>query len=220
MAQASVAAPSTSSKNVRRVETVILDEDEEDDAVGHVRMVGAETYDLTYTDNDEDWIMFKDPGEGQGEARFVGYEDLVGGGSRPQKKGCNKVNFVRTVAGGEGTLVILDSGADISALPMRYREVGFPLERVTSLRDAQGGKMTNGGMRQAVVELEDEEGHLVELRESFALSNVKEPLLALGKLLRRGWKIEGENGDARLTHGLFSKNLQFRRNSLVVDAKI
>ena len=45
--------------------------------------------------------------------------------------------------------------------------------------------MTNGGMRQAMIELEDEEGHLVGLGESFALSNVKEPLLALGKLLRR-----------------------------------
>ena len=44
--------------------------------------------------------------------------------------------------------------------------------------------MTNGGMRQAMIELEDEDGQLVELRESFALSNVKEPLLALGKLMR------------------------------------
>ena len=41
VAQASVAAPSTSSKNVRRVEPVILDEDEEDDAMGHVRMMGG-----------------------------------------------------------------------------------------------------------------------------------------------------------------------------------
>ena len=89
-------------------------------------------------------------------------------------------------------MVILDSGADISVLPMSYREVGFPIDRVTSLRDAQGGRMTNGGMRPAMIELEDEEGHLVGLGESFALSNVKEPLLALGKLLRRGWKIEGE----------------------------
>ena len=79
--------------------------------------------------------------------------------------------------------------------------------------------MTNGGMRQAMIELEDEEGHLVGLGESFALSNVKEPLLALGKLLRRGWKIEGEGGDDSLTHGLFSKSLQFR-HTLVVGAKI
>ena len=144
VAPASVAAPSTSSKNVRRVETVILDEDEEDNAAGHVRMVGTETYDLTYSDNDEDWIMFKDACESQGEAHFTGYEDLVeGGGSRPPKKGENKVNFVRSVAGGEGTMVIPDSGADVPVLPMTYREVGFPLERVTSLRDAQGGKMTN-----------------------------------------------------------------------------
>ena len=146
VAQASGTTPSTSSKNVRRVETVILDEDEEDNAVGHVRMVGTETYDLTYSDNDEDWIVFKDPSEGQGEAHFVGFEDLVdGGGSRPRRKGCNKIDFVRTVAG--GTMVILDLGADISVLPMSYREVGFPIDRMTSLRDAQGRKMTNGGMR-------------------------------------------------------------------------
>ena len=71
-----------------------------------------------------------------------------------------------------------------------------------------------------MIELEDEEGHLIELRENFALSNVKEALLALDKLLRRGWKIKGEGGDMRLTHGLFSKSLEFRQNSWVVDAKI
>ena len=76
----------------------------------------------------------------------MGFEDLVdGGGSRPRRKGCNKIDFVRTVVG--GTMVILDLGADISVLPMSYREVGFPIDRMTSLRDAQGRKMTNGGMR-------------------------------------------------------------------------
>ena len=86
VAQASTATPSTGSKNVRRIETVILDEDEED-----IWMVGTETYDLTYSDNDERWIMFKDPCESQGEAYFMGYEDLADGGSRPPKKGDNKV---------------------------------------------------------------------------------------------------------------------------------
>ena len=51
VAQASGTTPLISSKNVRRVETVIFDEDEEDNAVGYVRMVGIETYDLTYSDN-------------------------------------------------------------------------------------------------------------------------------------------------------------------------
>ena len=44
VAQASTATPSTSSKNVRRIDTVILDEDEEDSAIEYVRMVGTETY--------------------------------------------------------------------------------------------------------------------------------------------------------------------------------
>ena len=50
---------------------MILDEEDEDNAVGHVRVVGIETYDLTYSDNDEDWIMFKDPSDDQGGAQFV-----------------------------------------------------------------------------------------------------------------------------------------------------
>ena len=120
-------------------------------------MVGTETYDLTYSD------------------MFNYYEDLVedkkDGGSRPQKKGEKKVSFVRSVAGEGGPMVIFDTGADISVLPMSYREVGFPLERVTALRDVHGGQMTNSSVRQAVIELEDEEGHMV------ALSNVKEPSL-------------------------------------------
>ena len=53
---------------------MILDEDEEDIAIEYVRMVGTETYDLTYSDNDEDWIMFKDPSESQGEAPDEGRE--------------------------------------------------------------------------------------------------------------------------------------------------
>ena len=68
--------------------------------------------------------------------------------------------------------------------------------------------------------LKTREGHLVELRENFALSNVKESILALGKLLRRGWKIEGEGDDLCLTHRLFSKSLQLTHNSFVVDVKI
>ena len=120
---------------------------------------------LRHSDNDEYWIMFNYPSESQGEAYFMGYEDLVeekmDGGSRPQKKGEKKVSFVRSVAGEGGATVTLDTGADVLVLPMSYREVGFPLDRVTSLRDAQGGKMTNGGsgVRQAMIELEDEEGH-------------------------------------------------------------
>ena len=69
------------------------------------------------------------------------------------------------------------------------------------------------------IALEGEDGHQAQLRESFALSNVSEPLLALGKLLRKGWKLEGANDNVKLTHGLFSKQLSFRRNSLVTEAQ-
>ena len=110
-----------------------------------------------------------------------------------------------------------DTGADVSVLPMAYADIGIPLTRKSVLRDAQGNIMGGGAMPQALIVLEGEDGHQVQLRESFALSNVSEPLLAL---LRKGWKLEGENDNVRLTHGLFRKRLGFRHNSLVTEAKI
>ena len=51
--------------------------------------------------------------------------------------------------------------------------------------------MAGGALRQAVVELVDDEGNRACIKETFALSNVMEPLLAMGKmLLRRAGKLE------------------------------
>eukprot|EP00435_Cladocopium_sp_Y103_P075551 s444_g59.t1 len=70
-------------------------------------------------------------------------------------------------------------------------ECGIALSRKSVLRDAQGNKMAGGALRQAVVELIDDFGNKVCIKETFALSNVMEPLLALGKMLKKGWTVAG-----------------------------
>ena len=110
--------------------------------------------------------------------------------------------------------VVLDTGADVSVLPMTCADTGIPLSRKSVVRDAQGNIMVGGAIRLAIVALEGEDGHQAHLRENFALSNVSEPLV------RKGWKLEGANDNVKLTHGLFSKQLSFRHNSLVTEAKM
>ena len=57
--------------------------------------------------------------------------------------------------------VILDSGADVSVLPMAYSGIGQPLTGKSILRDAQGRKMGGGELRRAVVVLQDGQGNEV-----------------------------------------------------------
>ena len=108
--------------------------------------------------------------------------------------------FIRGVTNDDVTHVVLDSGADMSVLPLSFKDLGTPLPRKSILRDAQGNKMKGGDLRQAEVLLEDESGQWICLRETFAVSNVAEPLLALGKLLKKGWKLETENEEVKLKY--------------------
>ena len=64
--------------------------------------------------------------------------------------------------------MVLDSGADMSVLPLEFKEVGVPLPKRSVLRDTQGNVMRGGALRQAVIILEDENGNQVHMRETFA----------------------------------------------------
>ena len=122
---------------------------------------------------------------------------------------------IRKVTVNEATPIILDSGADMSVLPLEYMNVGFALSKKSVLRDAQGNIMPGGALREALVEMVDGAGNMVAIKETFALSNVAEPLLALGKLLKKGWKVEGHDGEVYLSFGEFNMAVQSRHNSLV-----
>ena len=80
--------------------------------------------------------------------------------------------------------------------------------------------MAGGALRQAVVELVDDEGNKACIKETFALSNVMEPLWASGKMLKKGWKVGGQAGGVHLSYGDFDKIVRSRNNSLVTRASI
>jgi hypothetical protein len=50
--------------------------------------------------------------------------------------------------------------------------------------------------------------------------NVAEPLLALGKLLKKGWKVETENDEVKLKFGEFTKVLNLRNHCLIAEASV
>jgi hypothetical protein len=211
---------------VRRIIQVNLNDLDEPMEEPLVRVVKAsESYDMTYSDSDDEWCICEETGDGDtayfttfadGTGNFAGEHGMEGGSSPP---GMDKVN-IRKVTVNEATPIILDSGADMSVLPLEYMNVGFALSKKSVLRDAQGNIMPGGALREALVELVDGAGNMVVIKETFALSNVAEPLLALGKLLKKGWKVAGHDGEVYLSFGEFNMAVQSRHNSLVTQATI
>ena len=138
------------------------------------------------------------------------------------------VYHIRAVPLQDGQLIVLDSGADISLLPYsmadRGQDGGRRFSR-TVLEDAQGGRLQTFGRRSAQIEVEDRGNGLVVIEDDFVVSNVRCPLVSLGRLLHRGWTMT-PTPDAPAGVSLLAPDrqceipLQFKRNSLAVFAHI
>lgn len=59
---------------------MLLNEDDDELAHAYVRMVGAETHDFTYSDNDDDWITFKEPNKKDLDAYLMDFVELANDG--------------------------------------------------------------------------------------------------------------------------------------------
>ena len=104
--------------------------------------------------------------------------------------------------------ICVDSCADESCIPYNMSEIGFPGGASRTLQDAQGHPMTTRGTRLAVLD-----SGTASFRESWLISPVSQPIFAVGKLLRRGWRIVdmqlmSPDGDACVP-------LHFEQNSLM-----
>ena len=199
--QAAQGSPqATTVRRIIKVNLDDLDEQMDEPEVTMLRMVQVgETYDLTYSDSDDDWFVC-DSCECGGNAYFMDYAsnsmnaamELYGtGGLRPLD---GEEAYIRGVMLENNIPVVLDSGAGMSVLPMKFKNVGLALSKKSVLRVAQGTRMAVGAIRQAIVELVDDEGNKACIKETFALSNAAEPLLALGKMLKKGWTVAGQDG--------------------------
>ena len=139
----------------------------------------------------------------------------------PGYKEPNHFHHVRmmTTTGSTQADIILDSGADTSALPLAYLHVGESCSHETvgqDYIDAQGGKLDIRDTRLATVDL----GNGVALRERFIIANISCPLLALGHIIRAGWELQHTDSGICLVKRDRFVNVHFKRNSLCVQGCI
>jgi hypothetical protein len=98
-----------------------------------------------------------------------------------------QVRGVRAPESGEMEEVILDSGADVTVIPLRFAHKGSETSETTTLRDAQGGKIPGGNLRTVIFEARGENGERLFFRDRAAVAQVRQPLLCVGKLFREQW---------------------------------
>ena len=94
--------------------------------------------------------------------------------------------------------IILDSGADASLLPRWLAKEGTPLKKngnnYGGLQDAQGNRIPQKRLRLLTLTFvkpsrNGEPPSMCRITEAFIVADVLNPLLAIGKLVREGWKI-------------------------------
>ena len=112
--------------------------------------------------------------------------------------------------------VILDSGADTSALPLRFSGVGTACPSPnTMFVDAQGSPLAVESTRLATVQFGD-----VTFREEFIVADVTTPLIALGHIIRSGWSlVQKDHGPCLMKEG-HCIDVLCRNNSLCARGSI
>ena len=90
--------------------------------------------------------------------------------------------------------ILLDSGADSAVFPERFGRMGKPAScQALRLRDAQGGDIPVTDMRDVQIELLDEKGQVIILKERIAIgSHVQQPILCFGKLMQNVWSLQSD----------------------------
>ncbi len=112
--------------------------------------------------------------------------------------------------------IILDSGADVSALPRNYGDVGVEVgQHEAQFIDAQGSPLHVRSTGIARVTF----GNVV-LKERFIVTDVSIPILALGHLVRAGWSLQANGQEQCLVKGNKSFKVGFKRSSLCAVGSI
>ena len=116
--------------------------------------------------------------------------------------------------------IVLDSGADWSCLPLTCANHGVSQNLDFGLTDAQGNPLAINDFREVEFLVTAETGEPVVWKEVCAISNVTQPLLCKGKLMKAGWW-EHRDPTMCIAHddGLRIP-MFFKGNSLCVKASI
>ena len=139
---------------------------------------------------------------------------------------CLQCNLsVRAVSASNDMDIILDSGSDVTLIPMGMAGLGIqaPPQPETYLRDAQGKHIATHDVRDVKFSFSATDGSVVNVKERAFFSDcVESPLISLGKLLKSGWGIETNcSGSPMLSHPSGARvELAFRNNSLVIPGTV
>ena len=89
----------------------------------------------------------------------------------------------------EKSCIILDSGSDVSLLPMSFVADSDSTSRERNLRDCQGQKLQISGTKDAELIVDDISNGQAILKQQFIVGDVTNCLLSLGQMMKRGWTI-------------------------------
>ena len=120
---------------------------------------------------------------------------------------------------------VLDLGADVTVFPMylmRYiKETDIRKKPGTQLRDAQGEFISCGGERADIrLACFTENGQEVVFWEECIFAKVTQPLLCLGKFLKKHWMLAEHSGQFHLQHGDLKLPLRWRNNALTLACSL
>ncbi|CAE7214928.1 unnamed protein product [Symbiodinium sp. CCMP2592] len=116
--------------------------------------------------------------------------------------------------------IILDSGADMSCLPLCYATHGTSQGAGgLALKDAQGEPLAVNDLREVDFVLQSEEGEPIVWREVCAIAPVTQPLLCKGKL-RAGWWPQRKPTMCLEHDSGIRVPMSFKGNSLCIKAAI
>ena len=118
--------------------------------------------------------------------------------------------------------VILDSGSDVSLLPLSFGSAVDSEDCNLKLQNCQGGSLQVLGHKSASLLARSVDGEEIELQHKFLVGDVSTCILSLGELYRSGWSVQP--GD--LSPFLMSPDgsvhipVQYRQNSFAIEASV
>ncbi|CAE7295462.1 unnamed protein product, partial [Symbiodinium microadriaticum] len=134
----------------------------------------APSFDMSVCDEDDPWTLAASTFDLQSESDCSGIPKLV--------CAVHSINMLMHEA--ESHEVILDSGADMSCLPLSYAGYGTShASQGLALRDAQGESLAVSDLREVEFILEADSGEPLVSREVCAIAPLTQPLLCKGKLM-------------------------------------
>ena len=123
----------------------------------------------------------------------------------------------------ERSCIILDSGSDVSLLPMSFVADSDSTSRDHNLRDCQGQKLQTSGTKDAELIVDDISNGQAILKQQFIVGDVTNCLLSLGQVMKKGWTI-GKTDECDSGIALISPDeqlkvpVEYRGDSLAITA--